>query len=118
MNGFVMFLYSLLLLYMNTKILSRSLSMSPVRFLALRVVLDPMDQELPRLVETIIADGGRREWLHAARAVLTNPLMLRRLVPLAIRSAQAQRALRRAVAALDPTSLASAVATSAKRVAR
>ena len=35
MNGFVMFLYSLILLYMNNKILSRSLSMSPLRFVAL-----------------------------------------------------------------------------------
>jgi exosortase/archaeosortase len=31
-NGAVMFLYSLTLLYMNNKILSRSLSMSPLRF--------------------------------------------------------------------------------------
>lgn len=35
MNGGVMFLYSLLLLYMNTKILSRGLSISPLRFVAL-----------------------------------------------------------------------------------
>ena len=35
MNGGVMFLYSLLLLYMNNKVLSRSLSMSPIRFVAL-----------------------------------------------------------------------------------
>lgn len=35
MNGGVMFIYSLILLYMNNKILSRSLSMSPVRFVAL-----------------------------------------------------------------------------------
>jgi hypothetical protein len=35
MNGGVMFIYSALLLYMNNKILSRSLSMSPVRFLAI-----------------------------------------------------------------------------------
>jgi len=35
MNGGVMFLYSLILLYMNNKILSRSLSMSPLRFVAL-----------------------------------------------------------------------------------
>jgi hypothetical protein len=34
-NGAVMFLYSLTLLYMNNKILSRSLSMSPLRFVAL-----------------------------------------------------------------------------------
>ena len=34
MNGGVMFIYSLILLYMNNKILSRSLSMSPVRFVA------------------------------------------------------------------------------------
>lgn len=35
MNGAVMFLYSLLLLYLNTKILSRSLSIGPARFLVL-----------------------------------------------------------------------------------
>jgi hypothetical protein len=35
MNGGVMFLYSLLLLYMNNKMLSRSLSMSPLRFVAI-----------------------------------------------------------------------------------
>ncbi|MCH7687773.1 MAG: Nramp family divalent metal transporter, partial [Planctomycetes bacterium] len=35
MNGGVMFIYSLILLYMNNKILGRSLSMSPVRFVAI-----------------------------------------------------------------------------------
>lgn len=35
LNGGVMFVYSLLLLYMNTKILSRSLAPSPTRFLAM-----------------------------------------------------------------------------------
>ncbi len=35
MNGVVMLLYSLILLYMNNKILPRTLSMSPVRFVAL-----------------------------------------------------------------------------------
>ncbi len=35
LNGGVMFLYSLLLLYMNAKILPRSLAISPIRFLAL-----------------------------------------------------------------------------------
>ena len=35
MNGAVMFIYSLLLLYLNNKILSRSLSTSPLRFLAM-----------------------------------------------------------------------------------
>jgi len=35
MNGFVMFIYSLILLYMNNKILSRCLSMSPLRFLVI-----------------------------------------------------------------------------------
>ena len=34
MNGGVMFIYSLILLYMNNKILSRSLSMNPIRFVA------------------------------------------------------------------------------------
>lgn len=32
MNGGVMFIYSMILLYMNSKVLSRSLSLSPVRF--------------------------------------------------------------------------------------
>ncbi len=35
MNGGVMFTYSLILLYMNTKILSRSIAISPIRFVAL-----------------------------------------------------------------------------------
>lgn len=35
MNGAVMFIYSVLLLYLNTKILSRSLSVSPLRFVAM-----------------------------------------------------------------------------------
>lgn len=35
MNGGVMLIYSVLLLYMNNKILSRSLSMNPVRFVAI-----------------------------------------------------------------------------------
>ena len=35
MNGAVMFIYSLILLYMNNKVLTRSLSMHPVRFLAI-----------------------------------------------------------------------------------
>jgi hypothetical protein len=35
MNGAVMFIYSLILLYMNNKILTRNLSMHPVRFLAI-----------------------------------------------------------------------------------
>ncbi len=35
MNGGVMFIYSMILLYLNNKILSRSLSMSPLRFVAM-----------------------------------------------------------------------------------
>ena len=35
MNGGVMLIYSVLLLYLNNKVLSRSLSMSPLRFVAL-----------------------------------------------------------------------------------
>ena len=35
MNGGVMFIYSLILLYMNNKVLTRNLSMHPVRFLAI-----------------------------------------------------------------------------------
>ena len=35
MNGFVMLVYSILLLYLNNKVLSRRLSMSPLRFVAI-----------------------------------------------------------------------------------
>lgn len=35
MNGGVMFIYSTMLLYLNTKILSRSLAVTPIRFLAM-----------------------------------------------------------------------------------
>jgi hypothetical protein len=35
MNGGVMFIYTVILLYLNNKILSRSLSMTPLRFLAM-----------------------------------------------------------------------------------
>jgi hypothetical protein len=35
LNGTVMFLYSLLLLYLNAKILPRSLAITPLRFVAL-----------------------------------------------------------------------------------
>jgi hypothetical protein len=35
MNGGVMFLYSMILLYMNSKILSRSISTSPLRFVTM-----------------------------------------------------------------------------------
>ncbi len=73
-----------------------------VPLLSVRAVLDETDFELPAFVGNIVADGGRREWLHIARA-LTDPHALKRIVPLAQRSRAASRALRRVADCLIPT---------------
>lgn len=72
-----------------------------VPMLSIRAILDEMDHDLPRFVGDIIADGGRREWWHTIKA-LRDPLALRSLVPLVIRSRTAGAALRRAAAILAP----------------
>ena len=69
-------------------------------FLAVRAVLDGAHVELPRLVSTIVADGGRNEWRHTARWLLTNPVRLPELLWLAYRSWRAQQALRGAARTL------------------
>ena len=81
-----------------------------VPFLAVRVVLDSMEQRLQALVAAIVADQGRHEWRHAARAVLTNPLAIGQLASLAFRSRQAQKALRQAAQVLLPALAAYAAA--------
>ena len=70
-----------------------------VPFIALRVVLDPIDQTLPALVAAIVADQGRHEWRHAATA-LVNPLRIAQLISLASQSRRAQKALRGAAEVL------------------
>ena len=74
-----------------------------IPFLALRVVLDPVEQALPRFVATIVADQGRHELRHTAKALLINPFSIAGLVLVATRSSRAQRALRQAVQALVPS---------------
>ncbi len=65
-----------------------------------RVVLDEVDEELPSFVGAIVADGGRREWLHAGTALVRNPLAARRMVALSSMSRRAGAALRKAVGEL------------------
>ena len=77
-----------------------------VPLLSVRAVLDETDFELPAFVGNIVADGGRREWLHTARA-LADPHALKRIVPLAQRSRAASRALRRVADCLIPTLICS-----------
>lgn len=67
---------------------------------AVRVVLDEVDEELPPFVGAIVADGGRREWLHAGLALVRNPLAARRMVALSRTSRRAGAALRTAVSEL------------------
>ena len=72
-----------------------------VPFVALRVVLDEAEFELPEFVATIIADQGRREWAHAVRG-LRSLSTARSLLPLALRSRRAALALQRAAQSILP----------------
>ncbi len=69
-------------------------------FLALRVVLDPVDCPLPAFVDDIVADQGRHELRHTLRWASTHPTGIPRLVSLAYRARRAQQALRQATRAL------------------
>ena len=71
-----------------------------VALCALRAVLDEVDEELPPFVGAIVADGGRREWLHAGIALVRNPLAARRMIALSRTSRRAGAALRTAVSEL------------------
>jgi adenosylhomocysteine nucleosidase len=81
--------------------LAREAQIAGLPMIPVRAVIDEMDDDLPSLVGDIVADGGRREWLHALRA-MRNPVTASALLPLAMRSRKAQRALRRAVGSLLP----------------
>ena len=71
-------------------------------FLALRVVLEPVDCPLPAFVGDIVADQGRHELRHTLRWASTHPAGIPRLVSLAYRARRAQQALRQATHALLP----------------
>jgi nucleoside phosphorylase len=81
--------------------LAREAQVAGIPMIPVRAVIDEMDDDLPGLVGDIVADGGRREWLHALRA-MRNPVTAGALLPLAMRSRKAQRALRGAVGSLLP----------------
>ena len=73
-----------------------------IPLIGIRAVLDEAHFPLPSFIATIIADGGRREWAHAARAVVY-PSAVRSFLPLALKSRRASRALQMAVQSILPT---------------
>ena len=72
-----------------------------VPLIGIRAVLDEACYPLPSFVATLVADGGRREWVHAARA-MSHPSALRSLLLLALKSRDASRALRQAAEIILP----------------
>ena len=72
-----------------------------VPLIGIRAVLDEACYPLPSFVAAIVADGGRREWVHAARA-MSHPSALRGILPLVLKSREASRALRQAVEVILP----------------
>lgn len=79
-------------------------SVHGVYALSLRAVIDEAAFELPAFVARIIADGGRREWLHTL-AALRDPRALRSAASLAMRARRAAKSLRRAADAVIPALL-------------
>ena len=72
-----------------------------IPFIGIRAVLDEARYPLPAFIAAIIADGGRRELVHAFRAML-RPSAARSLLPLALKSRRASRALETAVQGILP----------------
>ena len=72
-----------------------------IPLIGIRAVLDEAYYPLPAFIATIIADGGRREWVHAFRAIL-RPSAARSFLPLALKSRRASRALQMAVQGILP----------------
>jgi nucleoside phosphorylase len=68
---------------------------------SVRAIIDEVGHDLPTIVKDIVADGGRREWLHALKA-MRNPVTASALVPLARRSRRAGQALQVAAQVLAP----------------
>ena len=63
-----------------------------VPLMGIRAVLDEAQFSLPAFVATIVADSGRREWAHAIHA-MPHPSAFRSILPLAMKSRGASRAL-------------------------
>ena len=72
-----------------------------IPLIGIRAVLDEAYYPLPSFIATIIADGGRREWAHALRAI-SRPSAVRSFLPLALKSRRASRALQMAVERILP----------------
>ena len=72
-----------------------------IPLIGIRAVLDEAYYPLPSFIGTIIADGGRREWAHALRAI-SRPSAVRSFLPLALKSRRASRALQMAVQGMLP----------------
>ncbi len=72
-----------------------------VPLLGIRAVLDEAHFPLPSFVATIISDEGRKEWAHAFRA-MAHLSAVRSLLPLAMKSRGASRALEAAVQNILP----------------
>ena len=72
-----------------------------IPLIGIRAVLDEAYYPLPSFIATIIADGGRREWAHAIRAI-SRPSAVRSFLPLALKSRRASRALKMAVEGILP----------------
>ncbi len=72
-----------------------------IPLIGIRAVLDEAYYPLPSFIATIIADGGRREWAHAIRAI-ARPSAARSFLPLALKSRRASRALQMAVEGILP----------------
>ncbi len=69
--------------------------------IVVRAALDEAEFALPEFVAEIIADQGRREWMHAARG-MRSLAAARGILPLALRSRKAGLALRRAARSIIP----------------
>jgi adenosylhomocysteine nucleosidase len=59
----------------------------------IRSILDPVSYELPGLVTTIIADQGKHEWLHTARALSSDPRIILDLMRLARKARRSAHSL-------------------------
>ncbi|MDE2970048.1 MAG: hypothetical protein OXT51_08105 [Chloroflexota bacterium] len=64
-----------------------------VPLIGIRAVLDEARFPLPTFLAAVVADGGRREWAHAMRA-MARPSAVTKLLPLALKSRWASRSLR------------------------
>jgi len=87
---------------METFWIAQEAERAGVPVVSVRTVLDEMEHQLPSLVADITADGGKREFYHALRA-MRNPANVGTLVPLAVRSRRAVSATKDAIRTLIPT---------------